>query len=475
MTGTVMPTPLQTVLDANGNPAVGAKLFTYLSGTSTKVDTYTSATLVTANANPVIADASGRVAVWLSPGVVYKFACYPSTEANDPPTGTPYWTSDSVTAVPGANLALDISGTAGESLSAGNAVYMSSGSGGGTAGRWYKTDSDDPASSSTAGVVGMVQDAISNGATGSVRLQGRLTNLSGLTAGVPYYASATAGALTSSAPANSVFIGIAESSTVIVLQPSSMANAGLDARMTSAETNITSLQGSMTTANTNISTLQSTTATQTTNIATNTTNISTNTTNISTLTTLTAGAAGSMGTIDARLDVLLQADGKIVSPVTTMIKHTAGTGSGTGFAPVRFSTDSTTTSNVSTGETTLQSITLPASSLAVDNQVVTFQFWGRLASSANTKTIKFKFGGTSITIYSDAGNDKDWRLDVTIVRLTATTQTIFYDWFFENVALAPNRTSATETLTGAVTVLLTGQSDTASNDVTKYLAIGTVN
>ena len=44
--------------DANGNPYPGAKAYFYVTGTTTAQDTYTSASLATPNANPVVADSS---------------------------------------------------------------------------------------------------------------------------------------------------------------------------------------------------------------------------------------------------------------------------------------------------------------------------------------------------------------------------------------------------------------------------------
>lgn len=44
--------------DANGNPYPGAKAYFYVTGTTTSLDTYTSASLGTPNANPVVADSS---------------------------------------------------------------------------------------------------------------------------------------------------------------------------------------------------------------------------------------------------------------------------------------------------------------------------------------------------------------------------------------------------------------------------------
>ena len=52
--------PVSQELDGNGDPYSGAKLYLYETGTSTPLDTYSDSSLSTANANPVVADATGR-------------------------------------------------------------------------------------------------------------------------------------------------------------------------------------------------------------------------------------------------------------------------------------------------------------------------------------------------------------------------------------------------------------------------------
>lgn len=55
-------------IDADGNPMAGAKLYFYDGGTTTPKDTYTSYTLGTPNANPVVADAGGLFGpIWIKP------------------------------------------------------------------------------------------------------------------------------------------------------------------------------------------------------------------------------------------------------------------------------------------------------------------------------------------------------------------------------------------------------------------------
>lgn len=82
-------------LDNNGSPLSGGLLYTYQAGTALAANTYTSASGVTPNSNPVVLNAAGRVAgeIWLTQGQAYKFVLKTST-------GVTLGTYDNV---PGAN------------------------------------------------------------------------------------------------------------------------------------------------------------------------------------------------------------------------------------------------------------------------------------------------------------------------------------------------------------------------------------
>lgn len=214
MAGTLMPFAKPQWFDSNGDPADGYQLFVYESGTTTKATTYSDAALSTPNTNPIVLDSAGRASVFLDAST-FKFVLATPTDT-DPPT-SPVWTVDGVSSVPASSVNNDITGTAGENLLAGDAVYMSDGSGGATAGRWYKGDASQAYSSSGAFAVGVAPAAISSAASGSIRLAGRITGLSGLTAGSAYYISSTPGVLTLTPPTFARQVGIAESTTVLVV------------------------------------------------------------------------------------------------------------------------------------------------------------------------------------------------------------------------------------------------------------------
>lgn len=107
-----------------------------------------------------------------------------------------------------------ITGNAGESIVAGNLVYFKT-----SDQEWYKTDAD------TAATIEGVQLGIALGSgsdgvsiTGGIQIAGTYTT-SGLTAGATYYASNTAGAIASSAGTVSQVVGLALSTTKLLLIP----------------------------------------------------------------------------------------------------------------------------------------------------------------------------------------------------------------------------------------------------------------
>lgn len=127
--------------------------------------------------------------------------------------------------VSGGTVAFDaqtIAGNAGETFSAGSLVYFN------TADQeWYKTDADT--SATIQGVqLGIAIGAGTNGVaiTGGVQISGTYPT-TGLTAGSTYYASNTAGGISTSAGTNEKKIGIALSTTKLLLLLSTFSQEAL--------------------------------------------------------------------------------------------------------------------------------------------------------------------------------------------------------------------------------------------------------
>lgn len=135
-------------------------------------------------------------------------------------------------------------------------------------------------------------------------------------------------------------------------------------------------------------------------------------------------------------------------------------------------TGSTTTGNIGTGEDNLESYSVPANSLATDGDALTGTYAGSFATSVNSKRLRLKFGGTTIF---DSGalaitTAASWSLEFEIVRTGTLTQKCNVRLTTSSGTLAAyaQYNTAAETLSGAVTLQLTGEA-TADNDVVKEM------
>lgn len=99
--------------DDNGVPLAGGLLYTYAAGTTTPAVTYTSATGVTANTNPIVLDAAGRPSneIWLSP-VSFKFVLKDSTNVQ-------IWSMDNLSGLPSAGTQSYQTATQGQTVFSG--------------------------------------------------------------------------------------------------------------------------------------------------------------------------------------------------------------------------------------------------------------------------------------------------------------------------------------------------------------------
>lgn len=87
-------TPNPFEVDPNGVPIAAARLFFYLTGTLTPLDTFADANLSTPNTNPVVADANGRFGtIFLSTTQAYKVQLWTAATVDDP-VGAQIWSED---------------------------------------------------------------------------------------------------------------------------------------------------------------------------------------------------------------------------------------------------------------------------------------------------------------------------------------------------------------------------------------------
>lgn len=201
--------------DTNGAPLSSGTLEFFESGTSTPLAVYSDAELNTSAGTTVTLNAAGfptvtgvEVTLFLLPRA-YRVVVKTSA-------GTTLRTADGIYALSTASSSnLDISNAvAGEALSAGDCCYLSDGSNSLTAGRWYKADADF-FYASIHPELGFATAAIASGGTGTIRIGGVMTGLTGLTAGSIYFVSATAGGVTATAPTNARSVGVAISTTTL--------------------------------------------------------------------------------------------------------------------------------------------------------------------------------------------------------------------------------------------------------------------
>jgi hypothetical protein len=83
------PSPKAQFLDANGNPLVGGKVFTYAAGTTTPLSTFTDASATTPNTNPIILDSRGECNLWFSTATSYKIVLKDADDVTQ-------WTVDNI-------------------------------------------------------------------------------------------------------------------------------------------------------------------------------------------------------------------------------------------------------------------------------------------------------------------------------------------------------------------------------------------
>ena len=215
MAGSLAPYFFQQWFDNVGDPAAGYQLFTYQSGTTTKQPTYQDSALSIMNTNPIKLDSAGMCKMFLVPGISYTMTLALPSDT-DPPT-SPVRNLPGVQGIPVSGASPDVTGTVGDTFLLGEAAYLSDGSGGKVAGHWYLTSASNTYSSTLPAAIGMATGPITSGTSGTIRLIGQVTGLSSLAAGTVYYLDTTAGAITSSPPANARAIGIADSTTSLVL------------------------------------------------------------------------------------------------------------------------------------------------------------------------------------------------------------------------------------------------------------------
>ena len=132
----------------------------------------------------------------------------------------------------------------------------------------------------------------------------------------------------------------------------------------------------------------------------------------------------------------------------------------------------TQTGNVGTGEDVLASYSVPASTLGTNGDSVWFEAAGTAANNANAKTLRVRFGTTGtnlvLSVAMIASAALQWTVRGRVIRTGAATQK-GYATYGHNVSTAPVSvsnvvTGLNQTLSGAITLQVTGDA-TSNNDI----------
>lgn len=129
--------------------------------------------------------------------------------------------------------------------------------------------------------------------------------------------------------------------------------------------------------------------------------------------------------------------------------------------------DSAQNANVSSTETDLASYSVPANTLAVNNQSLEFHAWGTTATAAGAKIIKVYFGSDSWTVITTGagGAPESWSIKGRIVRTGAATQKVIIEASTTVTTItSPVVSTASRTLSSANTLKITGDG-AASNEI----------
>lgn len=145
-------------------------------------------------------------------------------------------------------------------------------------------------------------------------------------------------------------------------------------------------------------------------------------------------------------------------------------GTGTAVASVGGVLHVNTTSQATTGtsEEVLATYTLPANTLSASGKAIRVTAWGTSAANGNTKIVRIRFGGiggTQTSAVTWTGSGSAWKQVTEIIRTGATTQESCGQ-AHGNAATLITYAAPTQTLSGAVDIVVTATTPTAAGDVT---------
>lgn len=188
-----------------------------------------------------------------------------------------------------------------------------------------------------------------------------------------------------------------------------------------------------------------------------------------------ASISGAGGTMNLSATTF-QLNGVAASSPTLMFMRGDGTWAvppgGGGSSSSVLDVNTTSVGNVGTGEDVLYTYTLPAATLASNDDFIRGRLSGIVASNGNLKTIKLKFGGTTFLTRGTTTPviGQGWIIDWEVIRTGATSQKCNATFSGSDGVVSAYYSTAGETLSGTVDIVLTGEA-TATDDIIKHSSI----
>jgi len=130
--------------------------------------------------------------------------------------------------------------------------------------------------------------------------------------------------------------------------------------------------------------------------------------------------------------------------------------------------NATQAANSGTGETDLHVFTLDAAQFDANKRKIRVTAEGSFAANANTKTLRLKLGAAGSVVLNPlttAPNGKRFKAVVTITRTGVGAQRLLTDVRIDVNGELMSLATAAEVDTGTMTLKITGQSGTGSNDI----------
>lgn len=119
-----------------------------------------------------------------------------------------------------------------------------------------------------------------------------------------------------------------------------------------------------------------------------------------------------------------------------------------------------------TTEDTLATFSLPANTLLNTGEALRIRAFGTCAANGDNKTMKLYFGASVVATPTAATNNKNWELELIVVKSGANTQAVLGRGLVDTTPVTPYFNAGADTDTAAITIKCTGQAGTGNaNDI----------